>query len=172
MLKYHELIQHPVAPADIDLVWIANHEFLVDHVKMASKKTVTEEDLPVIKMNDWALMKDRIITHFTGVFGHNGVPFAYLLRENANVPMHPLDPQINYQGDYIREMIARTAHGTCFYDADNRDMCHLICIMVGETAAFAYIMEFTANGKWPCSLATLDGNLLGASTYQQPSNHI
>ena len=146
-LKYHELIQRPVAPADIDLVWIANHEFLVDHVKMAVKKTVTKEDLPIIKMNDWALTNDRIITHFTGVFGRNGAPLSYLLRENANVPMHPLDPQINYQGDYIREMIARTAHGTRFFDADNRDMCRLIRIMVGETAAFAYIMEFTANGR-------------------------
>ena len=79
VLKYHKLIQRPVAPADIDLVWIANHEFLVDHVKMALRKTVTEEDLPVIKMNDWALTKDRIITHFTGVFGCNGAPLSYLL---------------------------------------------------------------------------------------------
>ena len=46
--------------------------------------------------------------------------------------MHPLDPQINYQGDYIREMIARTAHGTRFFDANNQDMCRLILIMAAR----------------------------------------
>jgi len=146
-LKHHQLLQRPVTPADITLQWIANHEFLINHVVQARRSTASEEDLPIIRMNDWAQTKERIVNHFSGMFGVAGVPLAYILRDEAAVPLHALDPQANYAGDYIREMIRRVAHTGPDYQQDNRDVCRLIRIMAGDTAAYAYIMEFTANGR-------------------------
>jgi len=146
-LKHYQLIQRPVVPADITLQWIGANEFLVNHAIQARRNTANEEDLPVIRMNDWAQTKERINTHMSGMFGIAGTPLAYVLRDEAAVPPHLLDPQIRYEGDYIREMIRRVAHIGPDYEQDNRDVCRLIRIMAGDTAAYAYIMEYTANGR-------------------------
>lgn len=146
-LKYHQHVQRPVVPADVTAAWIARWEFLVDFHKETAKKTSEDEDLPKVTMNDWAKTKEKIHNHFNEVYGKDGVPLSYILRETAVVLAAADDPQADYEDDHVKELIARTAHHGDAFRADNRTMCRLLKKICEDTTAYTYISKYTANGR-------------------------
>ena len=145
-LKHHQHIQRDVAPAAIDLAWIETWEFLVDFAKETAKK-YDEEDLPKINMKDWPKTKEKIINHFSEVYGKDGIPLAYILRDEADVPPEAEDPQDNYDGDFIKELIARAPHDGASFRADNRTVCRLLKKMCADTTAYIYVSKYSADGR-------------------------
>jgi hypothetical protein len=146
-LKHHQHIQREVAPATITAAWISEWEFLVDYYKETSKKKPTDETLPKIVMNDWAKTKEKIITHFTGVYGKQGIPLAYILRETEDVEPEADDPPENYDDDHIQELIARAPHDGATYREDNRTMCRMLKKICEDTAAYTYVSKYSADGR-------------------------
>ena len=59
--------------------------FVVPHHEVVTKTKVDHSKLPKIDMKDWAKTKERIVDHFTGIFGADGIPLAYILRETSQV---------------------------------------------------------------------------------------
>ena len=146
-LKHHQHIQRAVAPADITLAWIANWEFLVDFHKEASKKKPKDGDeLPKIQMNDWAKTKEKILIHFGEIYGRDGIPLAYLLRDSSDLPEGD-DPHDDYDGDHIRELITRAPHTGDAYRADNRTLLRLLKKMCLDTPAYEYISKYRTDGR-------------------------
>ena len=114
-LKYTETVQHTADPTLIDEEWIDAMDFVVQHHELVSKTKVDQSKLPKTTMNDWAKTKERIVDHFTGIFGAYGVPLAYILRETSQVKDEEEDPEENYYDDdltcnHIKELINRAAH--------------------------------------------------------------
>ena len=146
-LKHHQHIQRAVTAPTITHAWLAEWEFLVDFYKETSKKKPSDEDLPKITMNDWAKTKEKIVTHFTEVYGKEGIPLAYVLRETAAVPAVAEDPPANYDGDHVKELIARAAQTGATYRADNRTMCRMLKKICEDTPAYTYVSKYTADGR-------------------------
>ena len=92
-LKHHQFIQRQVAPADINAAWIARWEFLPAFRKDAAKKKPEDDKLPKINMNDWAKTKEKIVMYFGDVFGRDGIPLGYIIRDEVDVPAEADDPQ-------------------------------------------------------------------------------
>ena len=146
-LKYHQHVQRAVTPANITQAWVDEWEFLVGHQEMVAKTKIDESDLPKIKSTDWARTKERIVDHFSVLFGEEGVPLAYILRDEDTVPAEADDPRQNYDGDHIQEMIRRAPHQGRAYHADNRKMCSLLKKICFDTPAYEYVTTYTANGR-------------------------
>ncbi len=146
-LKYYQHVQRNVTPAMVTLNWLADWEFLVGYHEMVAKTTIVEADLPKIMMTDWARTKEKIEDHFSGLFGEEGIPLAYILRDEGPVPAEADDPRENYEGDHIKEMVARAPHQGRVFDADNRKMCGLIKKICASTPAYEYVGKYTANGR-------------------------
>ena len=147
-LKHHQLIQRAVTPAMVDMAWIRTWEFLVDFRKEAAGKKPKDEELPKVKMSDWAKTKETITTHFDEVFGPDGVPLSYIIRDDSEVPAEADDNQAdNYAGDHIKELIRRAPHTGATYNADNRTMCRLLKKICQDTPAYTYIKKYKADGR-------------------------
>lgn len=147
-LKHHQHIQRTVAANEITVQWIARWKFLVEYQKKTAKAIIDEDALPKIVMSDWAKTKEKVITHFSQIYGTEGIPLAYLLRERSEVPDEADDPQEeNYGTDHIKELIARAPHDGDLFDADNRTLCRLLKKMCDDTPAYEYISKYTANGR-------------------------
>ena len=146
-LKHHQHIQRAVEPADVDEDWIETWEFLVDFRKDASKKKPDDDELPKVNMSDWPKTKEKIIDHFTEVYGQEGIPLAYILRQEADVKPEAEDPQEDYEDDHVKELITRAPHEGPTYRADNRTMCRLLKKMTADTPAYEYISKYTADGR-------------------------
>ena len=146
-LKHHYLIQRAVDPATITMDWIGSWEFLVNFRKAASTKTGKEDELPTINMKDWARTKEMITTHFTEIFGQEGVPLAYLLRDDAAVPAEADDPQANYDEDHIQELITRAPHTGTSYRSDNRTFLRFLKKMCADTPAYTHISSIKNDGR-------------------------
>jgi hypothetical protein len=146
-LKHHQLTSRTVTAPEINEAWIATWDFLVDYHKETSKKKYDDEDLPKIVMNDWAKTKEKIVTHFEEVYGKEGTPLAYLLREDDAVAAEADDPHANYGTDHIKELIARAPHTGSTFNADNRTLCRYLKKICVDTAAYDYISKYTANGR-------------------------
>jgi len=146
-LKYHQQVQRIVAPADVTAAWIARWEFLIDFRKETAKKTSEDEDLPKVTMTDWAKTKEKILNHFNEVYGKDGIPLSYILRETSAVKPAADDPQAGYDGDHVKELITRATHDGDTYRADNRTMCRLLKKICGDTTSYTYISKYTADGR-------------------------
>ena len=146
-LKHHQYIQRQVAAADIDVAWVTRWTFLIRFRKDAAKKKPTDETLPKIDMKDWAMTKEKIVMYFGDVYGRDGIPLGYIIRDEVDVPAEALDPQDNYGTDYVRELIRRAPHTGETYDADSRTMCILLKKMCIGTPAYQYISRLTADGR-------------------------
>jgi hypothetical protein len=146
-MKHFQRIQRTLTPATITLEWIAAWEFLIRFYKDATDKKATDDDLPKIIMSDWAKTKDLVITHFSQLYGEEGVPLAYLLRENVAVTAEADDPQAAYNDNTNQELIKRAPHVGPSYRADNATLCRLLKKMTTETAAYEYICQQQTNGR-------------------------
>jgi hypothetical protein len=147
-LKHYQMISRTVTPQDITADFVAQWDFLVDHHNQVSKQKYSEEDLPKINMNDWAKTKEKIMTHFEQVYGKDGTPLAYILRDKAAVtPEAEDDQEDNYGDDYIKELINRAPHEGSTYNADNRTMLRYLKKICEDTPAYDYISKYTANGR-------------------------
>jgi hypothetical protein len=147
-LKHFQHIQRTVTPATIDMEWIEQWEFLVDFNKAnMSNRNDGEDDLPKVTMNDWAKTKEKIFNHFSEVYGKDGIPLAYIIRDESEVKPEAEDPQANYEEDHVKELIARAPHAGKTYRADNRMLCRLLKKMMEDTPADIYVSKYTANGR-------------------------
>ena len=146
-LKHHQLIQRPVVAADVDAAWVTAHKFLVAHAANAKDKKPDEDDLPKLIMSDWARTKEIITNHFSEIYGDDGIPFAYLLRENVAVPAAALDPQAGYEDNHDAELIARAPHTGASYRANNKMLCRLLKKICQDTAAYSYVSAYTTDGR-------------------------
>ena len=146
-LQYHENVQRTITPLWITQEFITDWEFLVEFRKETEKRVPKDDELPKVDMKDWAKTKERIIDHFSGVYGKTGIPLAYILRDESDVPDEFEDDQENYNGDHIKELIARAPHQGAAYKADNRTMLRLLKKMFEDTAAFDYVRRYTENGR-------------------------
>jgi len=147
VLKHFQHIQRVVVAPTITEEWIEEWKFLVDFYKDVSKKKSVDEDLPKITMSDWAKTKEKIINHFSEVYSKEGIPLAYLLREEVEVPQEADDPQDDYEDDHVKELIARAAHTGAHYRADNRRLCRDLKKLCADTPAYTHISKYTADGR-------------------------
>ena len=158
-LKHHQHIQRTVTAANVTLAWLADWEFLVDFHKLVSKKKATDDDLPKIIMSDWAKTKDNLVNHFNEVFGVEGIPLSYLLRDESEVPPEADDPHADYEDDHIKELIARASHETAIYRADNRTLCRLLKKICKDTPSYTYVSKYQVDGRaaWQALIAAYLG---------------
>jgi len=159
-LKHHQQIQCTVAVPTITLAWIEEWDFLVNFYKAAKLKRVGDSDvLPTVIMTDWAKMKDKIVEHFTEVYGLTSIPLAYLLHDESDVKVEGEDNQDNYEGDHLKELIVHAPHEGATYTSDNWTLCHYLKKICEDTPAFEYIKKFKANGHeaWVALLAVYLG---------------
>jgi len=184
-LKHYMLTSRDIIPADVTMEWIHRWEFLVDFRKETGKKKPEDAVLPKIVMSDWAKTKERLINHFSEVYGQDGVPLAYLMRDNAAVPLEINDPHDGYNEDHIKELIARAPHDGAAYRADNRSLCRLLKTICEDTPAHEYISRHSTDGRaaWTALLgvylgpqhtqnqAALFEQKLQNSTYDGESNN-
>jgi len=157
-LQHHRYTQRPIVAGTITLDWIRDWAFLVEFRKQAKKQGPEDDDLPKIIKNDWAQTKENIITHFSGIYGDDGIPFAALLRETVAVPANAEDPHDGYDGDYNKELIQRAPHEGAAYNANNRTLCRLLKKICINTPAYTYISRMT-NGRnaWETLMQTYLG---------------
>ena len=146
-LKHYQNITRTITAAQINEDWVAEWDFLVEWRKDADNKKPHEDELPKINMKDWAKTKVKIIDYFAEVYGRDGIPLGYILREDATVRPEANDPRANYGEDHIKELIARAPHTGGTYRADNRTMCRLLKKMCIDTPAYEHISRFTADGR-------------------------
>ena len=146
-LKYFQRVQRTVVPTDITMDWIHTWEFLVEARVEAKRKKPSDEDLPKLIMNDWAKTKEKIQNHFAEVFNDEITPLGYIIRDNVEVKPEAEDLQANYNGDHIKELIARAPHEGATYRKDNRTMCRLLRKMCDDTAAYVHVSMYTADGR-------------------------
>ena len=151
-LKHHQHIQRAVTADQVTAEWIAEWKFLIDYHKEAAKTKIDDAVLPEVVMSDWAKTKEKIVTFLDGMYGQEGVPLSYVVREDAEVPAEADDPPANYEDgdgtrDHVKELIARAPHEGAMYNADNRSVCQLLKKICEKHAAYDYISKYTANGR-------------------------
>jgi hypothetical protein len=115
-LLHQARISRIVAPASVAL--------LVVHSLRSTKEyeenfKVTAEQ-PAINENDWPRTMEEIREFFGSVLGENGVPLAYVVRENVDIPPGT-DPSEGYI-TVAEEMIARAPHGNQAYANDSMEV--------------------------------------------------
>ena len=157
-LKHFQHIQRTVVAATITTDWIDTWEFLVEYHKEITKQKIDEDDLPKINKKDWATTKEKIMNHFSEIYGKDGIPLAYVIREESDVLPEADDNQVeNYQNDHVKELITRAPHTGTTYRADNRTMCRLIKKICIDTTDYDKVSRFTADGRaaW---LALIEAN--------------
>jgi hypothetical protein len=74
-------------------------------------------DQPMINEKDWPRTMEAIREFFGSVLGGTGVPLAYVVRENVEIPPGT-DPSEGYI-TVAEEMIARAPHGNQVYANDS-----------------------------------------------------
>ena len=146
-LKHHRNIQRTVTPPVITDEWIQHWDFLVDFREVTKRSKIELDNLPKVTMSDWAKTKERILNHFTEVYGEDGIPLAYLLRDDSEVEPEADDPHDGYNDDHISELITRAPHTGSTFRADNRTLLRLLKKICEDTPAYEYISKYKADGR-------------------------
>ena len=147
-LKHYQQIQRPIVPGDINEEWIATWSFLVDTRRCTKDKKPSDlDELPSVSKADWPKTFETIDDYFSDVYGEDGTPLAYVLRDDEEVEDAADDPQDGYEGDLHAELIARAPHEGETYRADNRLVCRVLKKIVEGTNAFSYVRSYTADGR-------------------------
>jgi hypothetical protein len=115
-LRHQARISRIVAPASVALAVVRrlrSTEEYEENFKITAEK-------PVINEKDWLRTMETICEFFGSVLGETGVPLAYVVRENAEIPPDP-DPSEGYI-TVTEEMIARAPHGSQAYANDSMEV--------------------------------------------------
>jgi hypothetical protein len=115
-LSHQARISIIVAPASVALTVV---RFLHSTKEYKENFKVTAEH-PVINKKDWPKTMEAICELFGSFLGETGVPLAYVVRENAEIP-----PGTGPSEGYItvaEDMIARAPHGNQAYANDSMEV--------------------------------------------------
>jgi hypothetical protein len=115
-LRYQARISRIVAPASIALTVV--HSLRSTKEYEENFKVAAEQ--PIINKKDWLRIMEAIHEFFGYVLGETGVPLAYLVRENVEIPPGT-DPSEGYI-TVAEEMITRTPHGNQAYANDSMEV--------------------------------------------------
>jgi hypothetical protein len=115
-LRHQSRISIIVAPASVALRVVR---------RLRSTKEYEEDfkvtvEQPVINEKDWPMTMEAICEFCGSVFGETGVPLAYVVRENVEIPPDT-DPSEGYI-TVAEEMIARAPHGNQAYANDSMEV--------------------------------------------------
>ena len=103
-LRHNVRVSRDATPAMITLVSIRSVQGLRDSETAHENPDV----VPKIDMKDWPKTIEAIEEYFRNYLGETGIPLAYVVRKEENVPANP-DPSANYD-TAMDEMIARAPH--------------------------------------------------------------
>jgi hypothetical protein len=111
--RHQSWISRIVAPASVALTVVRS---LRSTKEYKENFKVTAEQ-PVINEKDWPRTMEEIRELFGSVLGEIGVPLAYVIHENVEIPPDT-DPSEGYI-TFSEEMIARATHGNQAYPNDS-----------------------------------------------------
>lgn len=173
-IRYKNQTSRPVTAADITIDEIRKYREL----KVWREKH-EEPEMPKIQNKDWPSTFDAIEHWMRGCLGATGIPLAYVIRENVDVPNHGDDPVENYNGNHTDELIARAPHKTLFggamvftaeYKADNILVWEKISELTRDHTSFTYIRSFMRKQDGRGAYMALKKNYLGRSHIDNMAN--
>jgi hypothetical protein len=115
-LRHQSRISRIVSPASIALPFVRR----VRSTKEYEENFKVTAEQPIINEKDWPRTMEAIHEFFGSVLGETGVPLAYVVRENVEIPpgTDPLEGYITV----AEEMIACAPHGNQAYANDSMEV--------------------------------------------------
>jgi hypothetical protein len=119
---------------------------------------VTAEQ-PVINKKDWPRTMEAIREFFGSVLGETGVPLAYVVRENVEMPPGT-DPSEGYI-TVAEEMIARAPHGNHTYANDSMEVWSYMANITQARDCWTYVKPAQCTKDGRCDFLLLWNHFLG-----------
>jgi hypothetical protein len=132
-LRHQARISRIVAPARVALTVVRR----LGSTKEYEENFKVAAEQPVIHEKDWPRTMEAIRDFFGSVLGETGVPLAYVVRENVEIPpgTYPSEGYITV----AEEMIARAPHGNQAYENDSMEVWIYMASITRDHDCWTYV---------------------------------
>ena len=120
-----------------------------------------DEPTPPTKNQDMQRWFETLDSYLLVVYGVQGVPLAYVVRDDPEMP-RGLDPPASYDTIQL-EMIRRCPHGTVLYQQDNRKVWSILANALTNHLMYVNIRRFARTQDGRSAYLALRQNVYGQS---------
>jgi hypothetical protein len=116
----------------------------------------------IINEKDWPRTMKAICEFFGSVLGETGVPLAYVVRENVEIPpgTYPSKGYITVAED----MIALSSHGNQAYANDSMEVWSYIANITRDHDCWSYVKTSQRTKDWRRAFLLLCNHFLGPNS--------
>jgi hypothetical protein len=158
-LRHQARISRIVAPASVALAVVQR---LRSTKEYKENFKVTAEQ-PIINEKDWPRKMEAIREFFGSVLGETGVPLAYVVRDNVEIPpgTYPSEGYITV----AEEMIARAPHGNQAYVNDSMEVWSYVANITRDHDCWTYVKPAQRTKHGRRAFLLLWNHFLGPNNY-------
>lgn len=165
-IRYHQNVSRTITPVDITL---PNVRSIREHLKWEEKhEDADQPKIDVGPKTNWPKLIETLIEYFKACNGSTGIPLAYVIRPNVEVPAELDDPADNYLTRQ-EELIARAphvqgdrAHPT--FSADNQLVWQKLQSLMREKDCWTYVRPGQRTRDGRLAFLSLKNHYLGPNS--------